>query len=109
MRLKNILSAIKKKVITNIPVEFNTVTLDNGSKAMSFTTDRGEKFIIKGSIDNFERFKKWDGKKADADIQRMLSAVKTDDDIILPLAKIRTDVEVEKEPDEEENLDLEDL
>jgi len=95
MNLQSFLFLNEDNIIRAAKVQFSPIDTKLG-KAMSFTSD-GKKYIIAASLlKDYNRFKKWDGKKATADFLPLKKKVKTDDGD-LPLVKIRTDVEVENE------------
>ena len=107
MKLSTFLFLNEKNLMTGVKVKFAEVETPQG-KAMSFTSSDGNKYVIAASVDNFNRFAKWNGKESSADILPLRKKMKTKNGTF-PLAKLRTDVEIEKgenevpEKDEEGN------
>lgn len=84
---------IKKKIKTGQDGEFSEAEGKDG-KVIVLVTDN-KKYVVQASVDNFSRFEKWIGKKAKVDIKKTGKYHKTKDYGILPMVKIRTNVEVE--------------
>jgi len=94
MKLKELID--KTKIRTGISGVFQIIVLKDENKAMSFVTNE-EKFIIDASLENFNRFRKWDGIKSIADIQKTGKKVKTSGGENIPTIRIRTDIEVKED------------
>lgn len=93
MKLSILLFLNEKNLQTGIEVQFKEIDSKFG-KAMSLITKDGERYIIAASLDNFNRFKNWNGKKSVADILPSNKKIKTSEGTF-PLVKLRTDVEID--------------
>ncbi len=90
MQLKDFVKSTK----TGMDVEFGTAQGKNGKVVMVSSGE--DKYILGSSIENFHRFSKWIGKKAEADIKKLGKFYKTEYGY-LPVIEIRTNVKVDKE------------
>ncbi len=90
MQLKDFIKSTK----TGMNVEFSTAQGKDGKVLM--VTSGEDKYILGASIENFQRFSKWIGKKAEADIKKLGKFYKTEYGF-LPTIEIRTNVKVDKE------------
>lgn len=106
MKLKKLLVG---KIITGMPVTFKKIKLNDGSRVMSLITENGDQYIIEGSLDNYLRFKKWEGKKSIADIQKTKRKIETENDGKIRVVKIRTTVSINTEQKQKKYNDYEDL
>jgi RNA binding exosome subunit len=98
------IETLLEKVLTGRKVKFSTAIANssgyNGNKIIKVTDfiNEKKKYYIGQSLINYIRFKDWDGKTADADIQPDKSKpviITTDKEKLYPI-RIRTEVEVEK-------------
>lgn len=104
MNLKEFLFLNEAEVIPGLNVTFEKMETPKGT-IMTFKVPTGQKFGIAASLENFNRFEKWDGKEARADVLPLRKKLKLENGVI-PLAKIRTDVKIEKPEEPEEKLDV---
>jgi hypothetical protein len=112
----NLREIIKKKLTTGVPGKFKTIQIKNGRKAMSFTTEGGETYVVQASLSNFVRFQNWDDVYAVADIQPTGKKVTDATGTKYPLIQLRTEVrymkdkpnerEKEKEKEDEKENDV---
>ncbi len=103
MNLNALIFLNEKNLQTGIKVKFKEIETPQG-KGMSFTNDKGERFVIKASLENFNRFQKWNDKTSMADILVTNKSVKTKEGKF-PLVKIRTDIEIKDEDKSEHDQD----
>lgn len=105
MNLQEFLFINEAKVVPGLSVKFSKMETPKGT-VMSFATKDNKVFVIAASINNFNRFEKWDGKEAIADVLPLSQKLRVQKGSI-PLAKIRTDVRLgdEEESDEEQEKD----
>lgn len=104
MNLKEFVNKIK----TGQQTEFIEAQGKNGKVVIASIGDK--KYVINASIENFQRFEKWIGEKASADIKKTGKFYKTEYGF-LPTIEIRTNVKVvddeslkKIEPKEEEEV-----
>ncbi len=93
MKLQDLMEA---KLITGLSGRFDPMELKDGRWVMSFVTDDGDRYIINASLRNYIRFKKWENKRAYADIEKTGKKIKIPTGEKYPLIRIRTEVEVDK-------------
>lgn len=99
----NLKDFINRKIKTGQQVEFEEGQGKNGKVVIASTGDK--KYVINASIENFQRFKKWIGEKASADIKQTGNFYKTEYGF-LPTIKIRTNVKVaDDEFEKKDNVD----
>ena len=61
----------KGKVIKNIPIIYKILDLENGNKVMGMVDLRKDKvYVVNASIEDFDRFKKWEGIRTNVDLQK---------------------------------------
>lgn len=101
MQLKDFVKTLKN----GLNVEFSTAQGKNGKVVM--VTSGEDKYILGDSIENFQRFSKWIGKKAEADIKKLGKFHKTEYGF-LPVIEIRTNVKVDKEEKLNKSYDYDD-
>ena len=86
---------VEARLRTGVRVSFKKVKLRNGNMAMSLETEDGKKYVLDGSLKNFNRFQSWHGKKATADIKPTFKRVVLDDGSKLKTTKINVTVKSE--------------
>ncbi len=84
---------LKKKIKTGQDGEFSSAEGKNGKVMIVTVGDK--RYVIQASIENFNRFEKWIGKKALVDIKKTGKYHKTKNYGTIPSVKIRTNVEIE--------------
>lgn len=99
MNLQEFLFINEAKVIPGLSVKFSKMETPKGT-VMSFATKDGKVYIIAASLNNYKRFEKWDEREAVADVAPIGKRLKLQKGSA-PLAKIRTDVEIDREEGEE--------
>jgi hypothetical protein len=98
----NLKEFINKKIKTGQQAEFSEGQGKNG-KVVIASID-GKKYVINASIENFQRFQKWIGEKASADIKQTGKFHKTEYGF-LPTIEIRTNVKVIDDGEKKKNID----
>lgn len=83
---------VRGKIRTGIDVEFFSAQGNSGKVLMVVSDDK--RYILQDSIKNFQRFRKWEGEKASADIRKTGKFFKTEYGF-LPTIDIRTTVKVD--------------
>ena len=91
MQLKELL---EEKINTGVGIEFTSLVLKNGNKVMGFKDAEGNTYVIAASLDNFNRFRKWDKIKAVADFLKV-GKVRLDNGDKVPTVRLRVDIETE--------------
>lgn len=91
---------MEAKIITGLSGRFEPLELKDGRWAMSFETDEGNRFVVNASLTNYLRFKKWENKRAYADIQPIGKKIKLPTGERYPLVRMRTEVMVNKKGEE---------
>ena len=104
MKLKELLES--KKVKTGVKSEFSSDFGKDG-KIIILTTDDEKRYVVGASINNYNRFKKWVGKKTEVDIQRTGGFFKTKGYGKLPKINIRAVLDIEEEDEKEERVSKE--
>lgn len=87
----NLKEFVNKKIKTGQQAEFIEGQGKNGKVVIASIDDK--KYVINASIENFQRFQKWIGEKASADIKQTGKFHKTEYGF-LPTIEIRTNVKV---------------
>lgn len=98
--INQILSEERKQVIYNEPVTFFKLNVKE-KPVMGLKTESGSIYVIQKSLENFSRFKKWEDRKATADILPIKKKINTNQGKV-ELARIRASVNLgdKEEPEE---------
>jgi len=106
MNLNEFLFINEAKVIPGLSVKFSKMETPKGT-VMSFATADGKVYIIAASLDNFKRFEKWEGREAIADVAPIGKKLRLQKGSA-PLAKIRTDVTIDSNGEEQQKPEEDD-
>ena len=102
MKLKDYIKKHKK----DLSVEFDTASGEK-DRVIIVMDDKGDRYVINASVDNYERFEKWVGQKAKADIKFTGKYHKTKDYGSLPLIQIKTEIKSSVEDDDSKDKEEE--
>lgn len=91
---------LESKIKTGIQVEFSTAKTKKG-EVMVLTDPKSKRYIIHASVEDYNRFVKWDGRSATVDIKRTGKLLRTTEYGFLPVVNIRADVTLEPEQPKE--------